>query len=120
MNKLFLLLGITTTLFGCGSSAPKVVDDAKLKLWTAYNENIYTAKCQPKQSDEWFVICEKGTNKAVYWIQPLTETNYVIYAVNGKAKQHAEKMASLNISDFYSDGSHPNAEAAWDKLSSTL
>ena len=110
------LLGIV----GCSESEPKVVDDAELKLWTAYHENIYTAKCNAKLSKEWFVICENGSNKAVYWIQPITENDYVIHAVNGKAKQHSEKFPNLNISDFYLDGSYPNAESAWEELSKTL
>lgn len=121
MMRAIVLTASCLLMLGCGSSTPDVVDDAKLKLWTAYNDNIYTAKCQPKQEQEWFVVCEKdSSNQAIYWIQQIADKDYVIHAMNGKAKTHAQSLSGLPISDFYLDGSYPKAESAWEKLQETL
>ncbi|WP_417883597.1 hypothetical protein [Vibrio rumoiensis] len=98
-------------------NTPTVVKNAKTELWTEFHDNLFTAKCNTKNvEDIWFIDCrseEDSPNFALFWVNPVSETQYELYAVNGKSKQYAKRFTKLNAIDFYNDGKHPKVQEAF-------
>lgn len=100
-------------------NTPTVVNDAKTELWAEFHDNLFTAKCKTKNVDKvWFVDCrqsEDNPNFALFWVNPISDTQYELYAVNGKSKQYAKRFTKLIAIDFYNDGKHPKVQKAFNK-----
>lgn len=97
---LVVVLGVGyTVVFSDSDETPKFVIDAKTDLFLAYRENIYdTVKCDIKNSnDSWVVFCHPNgdVTGGVYQVDAYNDGNierYKLYAINGKAQTHADKL----------------------------
>ncbi len=99
-NKLFkywfvLILAIVGIAFLRSGETPQEVSAAQSEIWNAYKGTGVYSKlaCRSGQvGANWLVLCETGGNNGLYEVDIQSEGRFVIYAVNGTAKTHAEKM----------------------------
>lgn len=127
MSKKLLIGSFAIIILGyfliASKDIPQSVSAAKTSIWLEI-QNINSAKCEPVKTDElWFVVCKaknNSDNKAVFWIDSLESNSnnvqYVVYNVNGKSKQYADRFKELQTVDLYDDGSHPKVMAAFNKI----
>ncbi|MDD9156977.1 hypothetical protein PVK64_12400 [Aliivibrio sp. S4TY2] len=127
MSKKLLIGSFTIIILGyfliASKGTPQSVTAAKTSIWLEI-QNINSAQCEPVEIDKlWFVVCKSKSNsdnKAVFWIDSLESNSnnvqYVVYNVNGKSKQYADRFKDLQTVDLYDDGSHPKVMTAFKKI----
>lgn len=96
--KLFFAFVAIVFVYGiiAAPSYPEFVDTAKTDLFLSYHENIYgNAKCDAKEVEEhWFVFCHPDdvATGGLFEVKEINDYEYLLYAMNGKAKTHIGKM----------------------------
>lgn len=115
-NKIVSLLSVGLLVLGISgcNSEPKAVDQAKDKLWWEFQDNITKATCKPSEVESvWLIDCKTNeSNHALFWVQIHSDTEYTIWAANGKAMQYKDKFTKTPVSEFYLNGTYPNVEKA--------